>query len=48
MSNKSSIFASFLILGLDALGNVEQLEARLKAVSSTINDETNKLKRFQV
>lgn len=40
---KSSIFVASLILGLDALGNVEQLEA-LKAVSSTINDETNKLK----
>lgn len=40
---KSSIFVASLILGLDALGNVEQLEA-LKVVSSTINDETNKLK----
>jgi len=40
---KSSIVVASLILGLDALGNVEQLEA-LKAVSSTINDETNKLK----
>ena len=40
---KSSIVVASLILGLDALGNVEQLEA-LKVVSSTINDETNKLK----
>ncbi len=40
---KSSIVVASLILGLDALGNVEQLEA-VKVVSSTINDETNKSK----